>query len=83
MNDIVSCSYFTFGRTSRGYTVEVTYRSVGRPHVFLYGSWRGLLLAEACELLEAAQYVLQPGAEAPSIAGQLPLMPEHLETGLD
>lgn len=81
MREIVSCSYATFGRTAAGYSVDVTYRCVGAPHQFLYGAWRGLLLEEAHELLEAALYVLQPGAVAPSVVAQLPLEVWVIEGG--
>lgn len=65
--------FVSYGRTSSGYTLDVTYRCAGEPHVWRYLELRQLLHAELVELLELLPDVLMPGREAPGTPGQLPL----------
>lgn len=73
MHGTVTQTFVTFGCTAQGYAVDVTYRIAGSPHVFRYVEERGLLLAEAYDLIDAAISALRPGAEWTGVAGQLSL----------
>ena len=74
MSEPISAHYISVGLTSEGYSLEVTYRCVGQPHVWQYLSLRGLLWSELSELLEPVSGVLRPGSQPPGIQGQLPLL---------
>lgn len=73
MHGTVTQSTFTLGATSQGYTLGVTYRVGGSPHVWLYGEWRQLQLGELHDILFATASVLEPGCEFRGCAGQLTL----------
>lgn len=74
MSEPVSQHYISVGCTAEGYSLEVTYRCVGQPHVWQYLSLRGLLWLELVELLEPVAAALQPGSQPPGIPGQMPLL---------
>ena len=73
MHGTVTASTFTLGATRQGYTLGVTYRVVGSPHVWLYGEWRQLSQGELHDLLFATASVLEPGCEFSGVPGQLQL----------
>ena len=71
--DQITQVHVSYGRTSLGFTLEVTYRCAGQPHVWQYLSQRQLLREELLELLELVPYVLMPGYEPPGTPGQTAL----------
>lgn len=65
--------HITYGVTSLGHTLDVTYRCVGQPHVWQYLSLRQLTREELQELLVLLPDVLMPGHQPPPSAGQTAL----------